>query len=204
VDYKFWLPLVVTVIGVGFQAYQIRLMKQKIEEIPSPRSPKRVAAERALVRRLYTPVFLMVGLILVCWLPFIIAAVRPSPLPVFIAAWGGTTEGCSAAIDTSSFVKVADKYNMFITCHVFDPTVDEMADDKIAVSKPFQITGGLVSIVIAYDPNATIRSVAKIGAQTGVSVLLLPKDRDGTSIRRLSDVSKEGGQILLQGGKLKD
>ena len=148
--------------------------------------------------------FAMVGLILVCWLPFIIEATKPSHLPVFLAGWGGTMDGCNAAIDTSSFVKVADKYRLFLVCRILDPTVDEMEDDKIAVSKPFQITGGIVSILIAYGPTDPIRSVAKLGTQTGISVFLLPKDRDGTNIKRLTDVSKEGGQLLLQGGTLKE
>jgi hypothetical protein len=203
-DYKFWLPFAATVIGVSFQAYQIRLMKVKIDEIPSPRSPKRIAAERALVRKLYTPVFVMVGLILVCWLPFVIQAARPTHLPVFLAAWGGALDGCNAAVDTSGFVKVADKYRLFLVCRILDPTVDGMEDDKIAISKPFQITGGLVTILIAYVQSDPIKSVVRVGAQTGVIVVLLPKDRDGTNIRRLSDVSKEGGQILIQGGTLKD
>jgi hypothetical protein len=79
-----------------------------------------------------------------------------------------------------------------------------MEDDKIAISKPFQITGGIVPIVIAYGPSDPIKSVVRLGSQTAFTVILLPKDRDGSTIRRLSDVSKEGGQILLQGGTLKD
>jgi hypothetical protein len=113
-------------------------------------------------------------------------------------------DGCNALIDTSSFAKLADKDRLFISCRVLDPTVDELEDDKIAVSRPFQITGGPVSIVIPYGPSDPIRSVAKLGTQTGVIVFLLPKDRDGTSVRKLADVSKEGGQILIQGGILKD
>jgi len=203
-DYKFWLAFTTTVIGVGSQLYQIRLMKVKMEDIPSPRSPKRVAAERALVRKLYTPVFVMAGLIFVCWLPFIIQAVKPVPLPAFLAAWTGTVDGCNAVIDSSAFSRVADKYRLFLVCHIVDLTVDGMEDDKIAVSKPFNITGGMVNILLPYGPSDPIRSVAKPGTQTAVSVVLLPKDRDGKNIVRLSDVEKEGGQLPIQGGRLKD
>jgi len=204
VDYKFWLPLAATLIGAGFQAYQVRLMKNKIDEIPSPRSPRRVAAERALLRKLYIPVFVMVALVLLTWLPFVIQAARPSRLPVFVSGWGGAMDGCGATIDTSGFAKKAGKDRVFVACRIFDPTVDELEDDKIAVSKPFKITGGLVSIVIPYGPSDRIRSVAKLGSQTLITVFLLPKDRDETAIRRLSDVDKSGGQILIQGGTLKD
>jgi len=113
-------------------------------------------------------------------------------------------DGCTAMIDTSSFAKAAVKYRVLLACRIFDPTVDELEDDKIAVSKPFQITGGMVSIVINYGPSDPIRSVAKLGTQTAVIVFLLPKDQDGTNVKRLSDVGKEGGQILIQGGTLKD
>ena len=61
-----------------------------------------------------------------------------------------------------------------------------------------------MAILILYEPNAPIKTVAKIGTVTAVHVVLLPKDQDGTNIKRLSDVIREGGQIPVPGGKLKD
>jgi hypothetical protein len=204
VDFKYWIPTGVTVLGVGFQAWQVWLMKQQIADIPSPRSPRRIQIEKQFLRKMYRPVFLMVGLVLLSWLPYIIEAARPSRLPPFLIGWSGAISGCNAEVDTSSFVKAADKYRLFLVCRIFDPTVDILEDDKIAISKPFQITGGLVSIVIPYGPSDPIRTVAKEGTQTTQTMVLLPKDQDGTNIKRLSDVNREGGQILIPGGTLKD
>lgn len=201
-DYKFIMTLVLNVVGLGFMAWQVRIMKKQLENLPSQRTAKKLGLERRLSRKLYKPVFLMSGLILLSWLPFVLRAYQPSPLPAFMVGWGGAMDGCNAAIDTSGFVKASEKYRMFLVCRIIDPSVDQMEDDKIAVSKPFQITGGIVPILIAYGTSDPIRSVAKLGTQTSITVMLLPKDQDGTRIRRLSDVQREGGQILLPGGKL--
>jgi hypothetical protein len=202
-DYKFIITVAVNLTGLGFMAWQIRIMKRQMENLPSGRSAKRVALEKRLSKKLYTPVFLMFGLILLSWLPFVISAYQTPPLPVFLIGWGGAMDGCDAAVDTSGFVKLAEKYKMFLICHVIDPSIDPMEDDKIAVSKPFLITGGIVPILIAYGPSDPIRTVAKVGTQTAVSVAILPKDQDGSRIKRLADVNAEGGQILVPGGKLK-
>ena len=90
----------------------------------------------------------MAGLILVTWLPIVIAAARPVPLPMFIRGWGASVDGCTALVDTSTFVKEAEKYRLFLVCRVLDPNIDEFEDDKIAISKPFQITGGTMQILI--------------------------------------------------------
>lgn len=92
---------------------------------------------------------------------------------------------------------------MFLVCRAADPTVDQMEDDKIAISKPFQITGGVITITVIYDPSSRIKQLVVPGAQTWANVILLPKDEDGSRIRKLADVEKVGGQIVLEGGKLK-
>src|ERR1700731_1834593 len=117
-DYKFMLTLVVNVLGLGFMGWQVRLMKRQMENLPSGRSIKRVALEKRLSKKLYTPVFLMAGLILLSWLPFIVRAYQPSPLPYFTVGWGGAMDGCNAAIDTSGFSKAAEKNRMLLVCRI--------------------------------------------------------------------------------------
>jgi hypothetical protein len=179
-------------------------MKRQMESLPSGRTAKGLALERRLSKKLYMPVFLMGGLILLSWLPFVIQGYQSPPLPAFVVGWGGAMDGCGAAIDTSGFVRVAEKYRLLLICRIIDPSIDQMEDEKIAVSKPFGITGGIVQILIAYSPSAPIREVAKLGTTTNIQVALLPKDQDGSRIKRLSDILREGGQILVQGGKLRD
>jgi hypothetical protein len=203
-DYKFIVTLVLNVAGLGFMAWQIRIMKRQMENLPSERSARKIALERKLSRKLYLPVFLMAGLILLSWLPFVVRAYQPSPLPAFVVGWSGATDGCNAAIDTSGFVKAAEKYRMFLVCYISDPSIDQMDDEKISMNKPFLITGRIVPILLTYGPSAPIREVAKLGSQTNIIVVLLPKDQDGSRIKRLSDINREGGQILVPGGKLRD
>jgi hypothetical protein len=203
-DYKFVVTLLVNIVGLGIMAWQLRLMKLQSTTLPSARSTRRIELERKLSRKLYTPVLVMAMLVLVSWLPFIIAATRPPVLPNFLAAWGGTTTGCNAQVDTSGFVAVRDKYRLFVVCHIMDATVDELEDRRIAVSKPFNITGGTVSILILYKAADPIMDAIKPGVLTGFTVALLPKAEDGSAVKQLSDVEKLGGQILTPGGKLKD
>jgi hypothetical protein len=77
-----------------------------------------------------------------------------------------------------------------------------MEDTRLAVSTPRRIAGGIVQIFIENKPSDRITALAQPGSQTLQTVVVLPKDTDGSEIKRLSDVSNLGGQILLQGGKL--
>jgi len=143
--------------------------------------------------------------VLVSWLPYILVTSKASNvIPQFLVAWGGTDKGCTVVVDTSGIVRTKDKYRLFLACQISDPTVDQLEDERIAVSKPFKITGGLVQISILYEPSSGIATIAKPRSVTNIIVVLLPKDQDGSRIRRLSDVNKEGGQIIIPGGKLKD
>jgi hypothetical protein len=143
------------------------------------------------------------GLILLSWLPLVIGVNRSSTLSHFLVAWGGSVDGCTATINTSGFAQLAARERMFLICRVSDASVDLLEDEKIAISRPFQITGGVVTVNINYDPNSGIKRMAAPGSQTWVHIVLLPKDEDGSRIRKLADVEKVGGQILLEGGKLK-
>jgi hypothetical protein len=189
IDWKFWSILVLNATGVGFMAWQIRIMKNQIVDLPSPRSARRVAAERALTRRMYVPVMLMALLVILSWLPYVFQKPQPDVFPPVLSQWGGTAESCSAVIDTASFVGAAQKYRVFDVCHIMDPSVDEM-DSKVAVSAPFTITGGQVTIVTHYDPASDIgkemgKAAKSSNLMVGHSVVLLPKDDDGTDIRKL-------------------
>jgi len=144
----------------------------------------------------------MGGLVLLSWLPFVVNAGKSSVIPHFMVGWSGFDKGCNAAIDTSGFIKLKDKYRLFLICRIADPRVDEMEDTHIAVSTPRRITGGILQILIEYKPSDPITVLAQPGSQTLQIVAMLPKERDGSEIKRLSDVANLGGQILLQGGKL--
>jgi hypothetical protein len=203
-DYKFWATLAVNVIGLAIMVWQVRLMKQKVAEMPVRVSAeKRLTIQRQLSRRMYVPVFVMAGLVMLSWLPYIVRAGQPYIVPQMLVAWAGAANGCTAALDTSALLKVRDKYRLFLVCQIANPTVDPLEDRNIAISKPFNINGGLVQIAISYEASAPIASVAKPGTATNFIIVVLPKDQDGSRITRLGDVETEGGQIIIPGGKLK-
>lgn len=202
-DYEFLITIMVNVAGLGIMWYQVRLMKKQMVNLPSERSARRIESERKLLRRLYVPVFIMGGLVLLSWLPFVVNAGRPSVIPRFVIGWSGFDKGCNVAIDTSGFVKLGGKYRLFLVCSINDPTVDALEDSRIAVSTARQITGGIEEIAIKYKPSDPISAIAVLGSQTRQSIVVLPKDRDASDIKRLSDVNRVGGQILLEGGKLR-
>jgi hypothetical protein len=195
-DWKFWATLFVNVIGLGIMWLQLRIMKKQIAELPSPRSAKRLSVERQLSKRLYIPVFVMAGLVLLSWLPYVLTSTHSATYQPIVIGWGGSVDGCAAQVQTSTIMKQASGYRLFLICHIADPTIDQMEDEKIAISKPFNITGRVVLMEIRYPPSAPIREVAKEGSVTEHKLVLLPKDEDGSRIRKLSDVAKVGGQVL--------
>lgn len=201
IDWKFWAILVVNIAGLGFMAWQVSIMKKQIAALPSTRSTRRVAAERQLTKRMYVPVVLMALLVLLSWLPYVFQKSQPDVFPTILAQWGGDTSRCDAIVETASFADAAAKYRVFDVCHVKDSSVDELEDTKIAISAPFNITGGPVNITVIFTPGSPITNVAKPGSFMGHTIVLLPKDDDGSAIRKLSDVSKHGGIIIAVGAK---
>ena len=201
-DWKFWTPLAINVIGVGLMYWQGQMMKQQIEGLPSPRSAQRIPREKKLVKRLYVPVVLMVVLVLLSWLPYVLrGASSGNVIPTMLVAWGGTPTGCSSVIDTSGIAEAAEKYRLFVACTIADPTVDGLENQQFAISRPFHISGGVVPIGVTYNPSSAIAAAAKPGTATQINIILLPSDRDGSDVRKLADVLRDGGHILVPGAK---
>jgi hypothetical protein len=96
-------------------------------------------------------------------------------------------------------VGYTNRYKVALACQVVDPTVDRFDEERIAVSNPFTITGGSVIILVNYK-GTKMEGVAKTGGQTQFTAFLFPKDEDVRSIKRLSDVPKYGGILLLPTG----
>src|SRR5690348_16896819 len=59
--------------------WQISIMKKQIGELPSAKSNARIEREKALLKRLYRPVFGMAGMLLLVWVPFFPGSKTPSP-----------------------------------------------------------------------------------------------------------------------------
>jgi hypothetical protein len=122
--------------------------------------------------------------------------------PNVLTAWGGDTQAktCSSQVDTSRLIGLKDKDKIITLCGVADPTRDPMEDDKIAVSRPFTITGQPTVIVAQY--GAMAGAVSELPQVQGAafmlwhSVALIPRDVDASEIKRVTDVAKRGGKVL--------
>lgn len=125
--------------------------------------------------------------------------VERARVPNVLVAWTGADKGCISKVDTSWIISVKDKYRIFVVCHIPNPSVDELENTAIAISSPFNITGGLIIIRIDYKSSSEIKKRAKPGTQTSFSIVLLPKDQDGSKIQKLGDVQSSGGLILTPG-----
>ena len=144
----------------------------------------------------------MLILVLLSWLPYVVNAWSPRPLPSMIAGWGGTDKGCEAVILTDPIIQYKSNYRLFVACRIANPSVDVMQDDRIATSRPFTITGGLLDVSVDYAPSSPIAALAKAGTRTDFTLFLMPKDKDASTIRKLADIESQGGALLLPGAIL--
>jgi hypothetical protein len=132
----------------------------------------------------------------------LISVYATGSLPNILMSWGGdpAAKTCSSIIDTSRLVGVEDKYHVILICGMADPTTDPLEDTRIAVSKPFTVNGQAISVVAPY--GALMNAAGSVGQNQAFalwhSVVLLPKDIDTSEIKRVSDVGKRGGRIIVQ------
>jgi len=131
------------------------------------------------------------------------AAYSTATIPNVIGGWSGATDGCSALVDTSKLVGFKNRYHLFLVCQIADPTIDPLEDTRIAISSPFNITGRGLQIVVPYAPDSPIKKVATVGTLTNLTIVLLPREQDLSRIKRLSDVPKDGGIVLIPGQKFR-
>jgi hypothetical protein len=135
---------------------------------------------------------------LVAFMAGVLLAVQAAGgMPRVLVAWGGTLDGCTAAVDTSRLVGYVDKYKIAVICGVEDSTVDQYEDTRIAVSSARTITGATVAVTIPYKGTA-MEGVAALGTPTDHWVFLFPKDEEVASVKKLSDIKKYGGIPLWQ------
>src|SRR6266478_1617589 len=114
----------------------------------------------------------------------LIAVYATGSLPNIMQQWTGdwASQTCNAVIDTSRLVGFKGGYRVVLICGASDPKIDPQEDNRIAVSTPFHITG------------------SPVGQQTGFTlwhaVALLPKESDPASVKRVSDVYRQGGRMV--------
>jgi hypothetical protein len=194
VDWKFWSTLFINVVGVGFMAWQVRLMKQQIAAIPSSRSAKRIAMEKQLIKRLYVPVVIMAGLVILSWLPYVIAgASRPTAL--VIESWSTRAGNHPAAImrvNASQYLKYRSEDYLLAVIKLDDPTMDDSTDRRIAKSGKFYISESAFDVAIPIPQDMAMRNAN----QLNFYVLLLPNQISPEDIQSLHDAEIRGGKMI--------
>lgn len=116
----------------------------------------------------------------------------------------GTNGTCSASIDTSRLEGFKDDYRVILICGVADPNIDPQEDDRISVSSTFHITGSVIGITSKFGKMSDVwKNMHPAVGQAIValvwhSVALIPKDSDPSTIKRVSDVARQGGRFITQ------
>ena len=127
-------------------------------------------------------------------------------LPNIMQQWTGdaVNQTCSAQIDTSRLVGFKNSSRVVLICGASDPKVDPQEDTRISVSSAFHITGQPVGINAGFGNLAEFVkqniSAGIPGQQMGFmlwhTVAIIPKESDPASIKRVSDVYRQGGRIV--------
>lgn len=128
-----------------------------------------------------------------------------STAPPIVRSWGiGMSDGrrtCYIEADTSRLVNFREKFQVFMICGVNDSTVDMQEDDRIILSAPFSISGGVTRIEVRIAGKLDfIHSLPPgNGLTMWRNIVLLPRGTDPTRIKTLSDVPRFGGRVVESG-----
>ena len=172
-----------------------------------------------------TLLYVVAGIIATAAITWEVASlvIHPSPVQVSEApgapeirfiSWGGLGDACSATIDASrASEKSRDKYELALICGIGDPAFDRMKDERITVSPLFTLQSGQFPISVLHSKamseastkliNEAVRNApfprgtgVVVTYMTWVKLALLPKAVNVSSIHRLADVPKYGGELL--------
>jgi hypothetical protein len=211
-DYKFWIPLCVSLASLYFSHRQIQLQMTAIQD------------RRKLVKptglKLYWPMLTMAALVALAWLPYVVA--KPDPFahvnvttPVLQGWGGGDPRQCNATVNTASLMPYANSHRFVLVCGVGSTMVDRYEDTRIIVSPAFKILTGTIPVSIPYSEafietmrvelgraGIPLRSqeemdASQAGPAVGVwhDVVIIPNSVDPSDIRRISDVTRLGGKF---------
>jgi hypothetical protein len=129
----------------------------------------------------------------------LVATYATQSVPAVITAWGDdpVNKNCYETIDTSRLVGFQANFRIATVCGVRDPSIDQMEDGRISISSTFRISGGPVDITIPYS-DAFSQAVTS-GKFKGIwhAVILVQSDEEMNRIKRLSDVLKDRGKVIV-------
>lgn len=142
-DYKFWIPLLVNVVGLFLMYRQMQLHAQAFPQANRNLGPWPVLAP-------YWPMLVM-GIVMVgAWLPYFFrpssdGGTSPIAQPILVG-WGTPGPVCGATLNATPLMAYHDKYNVAVACGLNDPTRDKFEDPRITISSTFTIRPGNIDI----------------------------------------------------------
>jgi hypothetical protein len=199
-DWKFWLPLGVNIVGVYFAYRQLQLTQPVSSQEGNP-----------LV--MYWPMLLMVLLCVGVWVPYLLFPNQPVNKTQTTIGFG--PDRCAAEIDTTFFMKYREDYKIALVCGVHNPAKDRYEDRSISISRPFTIVEGRIQIDVPYTAEMMKASQEYVAdyaksfhpSRSGAPNLpllgsfwnewiLIPKSVSVEDIKKLSDIDAYKGKIV--------
>jgi hypothetical protein len=183
-DYNFWVPLTVNVIGLYLSYRQVKLGEAQLGAAPSPKFISIGSIKR------YWPMAAMTVLMLACWIPYFL---NPQPIPDRFMSYGMSPSKISALLKTTDlFSKRPDR--LMLIARIWDGSVPEETDRQTVRSATFEIGEDSTSMQI----NLTPEEEARLSRSGPVEIIVLevPKDLSVELVKSVSDAEKLGAKRI--------
>jgi hypothetical protein len=187
-DYKFWLPLLVSLAYLYFMRQQVLLMK----------GSQQASANMTIGSRLkpYWPIMVMVLLFIGCWVPYFLAS---SAVPQYFLGWSTLpTGGAFAEIDSSLLASHKGNRRVMIVGVAIDSSIDPMNDPNIMKSRTYEIE--LPVTRLEAQPTPEFLASETPGRNVQLFLIETPEEFAIEHLITLSDVGRLGGTILGHAG----
>jgi len=191
-DFKFWVALLVNVIGLGLTIWNLRMMIQQAS--PRARAPRRTWW------RAYWPIPAMAILMVGCWVPYLAVGgdrALPAGLPVRLQLfheWGSTPSSVWANVNSAQLAGIRQSHDILLVCRLAEHTVETKRDASIERSGAFSITGGLVRIEIPVSRALMARMVP--GRVVEIYALIVPKGARVQTTKTLEGLESLGARVV--------
>lgn len=191
-DYKFWIPLIATILNLYLTHRQVRFMEAQPN---AARLPSLFPAGKALLR--YWPIGAMIVLMLLCWVPYFLGP--NAPPPSYFMQWRLREEGgVGATIDTTSLESVKGKRRIMIAAVMTSPTVDVMDNPEIIKSRTYEIETPILQIDAIATPE--FHQKEYLGQSIQSFLIEVPENFAIEKMATVADAERLGGKVLERKG----
>lgn len=215
-DWKWWIPTVVSVVTLVLGWWQVRLQMKQSSAVSGRRAKPRIAFWSR-----YWPVVFTVTFIVLAWVPYILLSEMNATDTIqyeqLVPTWGldyrkdrSVQLACHEEIDGPRLRGFEGKFNVVVVCGVVEANVDRHTDVVITISNPFTIRDRPFHIQAPF--NQMMYMKLKERAMTAVSTTeqaqpvanvwfetaVVPKNVDMANVHSMADIERVGGKIIVQ------